>query len=319
MFRAYHLSRAHARRLPSQRRGFIADAFLELATALPYPASWPPYSTTIIIGTVLIRIGILPVAIWGNNRMIRYQKYVEPALREMRPQVSHQVLSAMRKEKFQGDKEAWKKAFSERIKPVLKSHQRELCIEHKCQQLPTTILPAVVQLAVFLPSSWFLAHLATDPFSSFDSESFMSLTRLSSEDESLGFPIALGLVTMANVESSTWFMTADEREALRVQEAKRQEKGEFTLPVGKVIKFALRGVSVVRIIIASQVSGAVVIYWVTSAVFGLFQTWWMEYRRRTQLNTVRQQRASSILKSDTPSPKILKQTQKWCAHFWLHE
>lgn len=55
----------------------------------------------------------------GNNRMIRYQKYVEPALREMRPQVTHRVLSAMRKEKFEGDKEAWKKAFSERIKPVV--------------------------------------------------------------------------------------------------------------------------------------------------------------------------------------------------------
>lgn len=117
------------------------------------------------------------------------------------------------------------------------------------------ILPAVVQLSVFLPSSWFLAHLATDPFSAFDSESFLSLTRLSSEDESLGFPIALGLVTMANVESSTWFMTADEREALRVQEAKRQEQGVFTLPVGKIIRFALRSVSVVRIVIASQVSG----------------------------------------------------------------
>ncbi len=64
MFRAYHLSRAHARRLPPQRRGFITDAFLDLATALPYPTSWPPYSTTIILGTILVRIGILPVAIW---------------------------------------------------------------------------------------------------------------------------------------------------------------------------------------------------------------------------------------------------------------
>ena len=55
------------RRLPRptvQRRGYLTDSFLDLATALPYPSSWPAYSSTIILVTILGRFGILPVTIW---------------------------------------------------------------------------------------------------------------------------------------------------------------------------------------------------------------------------------------------------------------
>lgn len=51
------------------RRSFsvqaLSEGFLDLATALPLPPSLPPYSTTIILVTVVSRILItLPVSIW---------------------------------------------------------------------------------------------------------------------------------------------------------------------------------------------------------------------------------------------------------------
>lgn len=142
-------------------------------------------------------------------------------------------------------------------------------------------------MALFIPSSYLLTQCALDPFSGFDSESFMSLTTLAHPDESLAFPIALGLITLANVESSTWFMSNKERETLRVNEEKAKveaAKGIRTIKPAHYIKSGLRFISVARIVIASQVSGAVALYWTVSAAFGLIQTWWMEHSRKKALD-----------------------------------
>ena len=55
---------------PSTRRFFtqsLCDGFLDLAIALPLPPSLPPYSTTIILVTVVTRLALLPVAVWVRN------------------------------------------------------------------------------------------------------------------------------------------------------------------------------------------------------------------------------------------------------------
>lgn len=43
----------------------LTSGFFDLATALPYPLSWPPYASTIILTTVISRIVFtLPGSIW---------------------------------------------------------------------------------------------------------------------------------------------------------------------------------------------------------------------------------------------------------------
>jgi inner membrane protein COX18 len=46
------------------------NEFLDLAVALPVPAGWPPYSTSIILATLVSRFALLPVSIWVHNLKI---------------------------------------------------------------------------------------------------------------------------------------------------------------------------------------------------------------------------------------------------------
>lgn len=43
----------------------IQDGFLDLAVALPWPSSFPPYSSTIILLTVVTRLALtVPFSVW---------------------------------------------------------------------------------------------------------------------------------------------------------------------------------------------------------------------------------------------------------------
>lgn len=59
--------------LNQSRRTFVSldvlkDGFLDLATALPIPPSWPAYSTTLILCTVLTRLAFtVPFSVWVNS------------------------------------------------------------------------------------------------------------------------------------------------------------------------------------------------------------------------------------------------------------
>ena len=51
----------------SSRRFFVQDVcngFLDLAIALPLPPSLPPYSSAIILVTIVSRFALLPISIW---------------------------------------------------------------------------------------------------------------------------------------------------------------------------------------------------------------------------------------------------------------
>ncbi|KDR83653.1 hypothetical protein GALMADRAFT_235971 [Galerina marginata CBS 339.88] len=52
---------------PADRRFFVqsvCNGFLDLALALPIPPSFPTYSTTIIVVTIVSRLVLLPISIW---------------------------------------------------------------------------------------------------------------------------------------------------------------------------------------------------------------------------------------------------------------
>jgi inner membrane protein COX18 len=72
-------------------------------------------------------------------------------------------------------------------------------------------------------------------------------------------PIVLGVITMANVESSNWVMNAAERERSRQIEEKnakiRAEGGQPNIEPKKLIKSGLRLLSIGRILIAAITPG----------------------------------------------------------------
>lgn len=56
------------RTLWTQSLQTLTDGFLDLAIALPYPLSFPPYASTIILTTVLTRaLFTLPFSIWVSR------------------------------------------------------------------------------------------------------------------------------------------------------------------------------------------------------------------------------------------------------------
>ena len=166
-----------------------------------------------------------------------------------------------------------------------------------------------------------LQRLSLDP-TPFDSEAFLTLITLTHPDPTLTLPIVLGMLTMANVESSNWFMNAVEREQMRrieEQDAKAvAEGGKPKIRPKSVIKSGLRILSVARIAVCAMMPGvcddlplqslhfltcdvqSVALYWVTSATFGLLQTWffdWQDLRRR---------RRNAVTSKPPPVPLAVK-------------
>ncbi|KAF8845852.1 hypothetical protein BDN67DRAFT_304334 [Paxillus ammoniavirescens] len=276
------------------RRNFVSldifrDGFLDLAVALPIPTSWPAYSTTIVLCTILSRLALtVPFSIWAKRRQWRAEEQALPILKSEGPTVAKRVLEDMQKEKVRGTKEELRGMHSTRTKEILTARRKELFAEHRCRPGVTMAIPPLTQLPVFVGCSMVLSRLAQYP-TPFDSESFLTLSTLAHPDPTATLPIALGFITLANVESSRWFMTEQQRDRqLEVQKWKdeRVARGETVLEPQKIIKSALRLVSVGRIIVATMVPGCVVLYWVTSATIGLVQTWILDYwelRRKRRL------------------------------------
>lgn len=129
--------------------------------------------------------------------------------------------------------------------------------ENNCSPLPTMLIPPVSQLPLFVGFSMMLSRLSQSP-TVFDSESFLTLTSLSHSDPTSTLPIVLGLITLANVESSRWFISTEamEREKkVAAWTAQRRAKGHVVLEPKKIIQTSLRGLAVGRILIAVMVPG----------------------------------------------------------------
>jgi len=125
----------------------------------------------------------------------------------------------------------------------------------------------------------------TQPPSVLDSETFLTLTSLVNPDPTATIPILIGMITFANVESAKWFISDRQKsrqEKVENWNAEKRAQGHTVIEPKKIVQNALRVMSVGRILIAAVVPGAVEIYWLASASFGLVQTWifdWIAYRR----------------------------------------
>jgi inner membrane protein COX18 len=138
------------------------------------------------------------------------------------------------------------------------ARRKGLFAQHRCRPWVTMLIPPLTQLPVFVGSSMFLARLSQAPNSAFDSEAFLTLTSLAHPDPTAALPIALGMITLANVESSRWFVNAAAREredAEQKRVAEQRAQGRIVLEPRKIVQSGLRLLSVGRILIGAVVPG----------------------------------------------------------------
>jgi inner membrane protein COX18 len=137
------------------------------------------------------------------------------------------------------------------------ARRKELFATHRCRPWITMLVPPLTQLPLFVGSSMFLSRLSQPP-TVFDSESFLTLTSLSHADPTTTLPIALGIITFANVESSRWFISEATKEREVLEEKRLSEKraqGHIVLEPRKIVQLGLRILSVGRILIGAVVPG----------------------------------------------------------------
>ncbi|KAF8272549.1 60Kd inner membrane protein-domain-containing protein [Lactarius quietus] len=300
--------------IPGKRQftSSIYDGFLDLAIALPWPSSFPPYSSTIILLTIASRLALtVPFSVWAKRRQWRAEELVMPALQEAKPLVEKQVLHEMRIEQRRGTKEELRKVYNERVKKNMVARRNELFANHRCRPWITMLVPPITQLPLFVGSSMFLSRLSQPP-TVFDSESFLTLTSLSHAEPTATLPIVLGIMTLANVESSRWFISEAAKEKEEVEQkrvAEKRAQGLVVLEPRKIVQSGLRILSVGRILIGSVVPGSVLLYWVSSATFGLLQTWVFDYWERQRSNR-RKHDIHALPESTSAPPPVLKLNRK---------
>jgi len=211
-----------------------------------------------------------------------------PQLQQEMSELHKQVITDMKRDGYRGEIEDARKERNKRLKPLADTRKKELLVQHGCTPLPTMLIPPLTQLPLFVGFSMVLNRASQSP-TVFDSESFLTLTSLSHSDPTLTLPIVIGLITLANVESTRWFASAvaTQRQA-KVDEwvAKRRAKGEIVLEPGRIVQSSLRFLSIARILIAAIVPGSIEVYWASSAAFGLIQSWVLDWwhARRSSFN-----------------------------------
>ncbi|PWN49937.1 hypothetical protein IE53DRAFT_331171 [Violaceomyces palustris] len=276
----------------------------------------------------------LPVTLWQRARSRRMVERVLPAWNEIKKTAPYTVrkrcrLAGKSYEEYQIE-----------LKSELKARLSELMKVHNCSPLPTFLAPLAVNVPLFIVLSTVIryASLPPSPFSfeilpwwepspeiqaqfsasamilaekGLDTEQITRLQgtfggpTLSDKDSTMMGPIALGLMTMTNVELGGWtrrtlsrFTDVDSSAAegrtnkdgggaavTAKDEFKSQGKGkgkgkEVTSMEGeaeeeparsRILTNALRVMAIGFIPIASQAPGALLIYWLSSGAFTLGQ------------------------------------------------
>lgn len=133
----------------------------------------------------------------------------------------------------------------------------ELIKERNCDPKWTIPVSALVQAPPYIAFSMILSRVAADPLTPFRSESFLTLTSLAHSDPTMALPIILGIISMANVDTRNWWLTAAERERdKKYHEWKAAKADKEGKPyIQSPLKSALRGLSIVRIGLAMLVPG----------------------------------------------------------------
>jgi mitochondrial inner membrane protein COX18 len=148
----------HATLRPRQRRTFFSSTiqelsgqFLDLAVAIPYPASLPAYSTTIILVTVASRLILtVPFSVWVSHQNFhlpfkvaklegqakkaqwKIEDEVLPQMQVIGPRISQEVRKRMAGERVTGSKEELRVLYSKRFNEAVSAESHTRCIALCC-------------------------------------------------------------------------------------------------------------------------------------------------------------------------------------------
>ncbi|KAF7332090.1 60S ribosomal protein L6 [Mycena kentingensis (nom. inval.)] len=298
----------------------FVDGFLDLSLAIPYPASFPPYASTIIVAAVASRLALFSVALWGRNHVRKLENVVLPEVERLKPILSAQIWQEMKREGLPKEMLDPKKIQALHLKRLIqrtKAEQERLVAKYKCYPRLAMFASPVAQLPVFVFMTTLFHRVAQDP-TPLDSEAFLMLTTLNHPDPTWSLPILLGVVSMANIEANNWFMSNIQRDRARKAEEYRAkaiaEGRKVGLPLQKILKSGLNAFCVVRIIWAAFSPASVALYWTTSAIGGLVQTWLLDMMSSRPVAT-----PTSTVVPPTPKlpPKKLKTRRYVQIHTWL--
>lgn len=118
--------------------------------------------------------------------------------------------------------------------------------------------PPVAQIPVFMLLSAIFLHAANEPGSVLRNEAFFTLQSLAHPDPTVTLPIILGLVSLASIETSKWFISEEQSRRfaeIRRREHARRASGKIVIQPMKYAKSISRGLSVGRIVLAAIAPG----------------------------------------------------------------
>jgi mitochondrial inner membrane protein COX18 len=137
------------------------------------------------------------------------------------------------------------------------AERKKLLSQHRLSPTMIMAIPALTQLPVFVLSSLVFTRITQAP-SGLDAESFWTLTSLVNPDPTATIPVIIGLITLANVESSHWFITDAQKarqEKVDKWNAEKRAQGHIVLEPKKLVKNGLQLLSGGRILVAALVPG----------------------------------------------------------------
>lgn len=291
---------------PVARHLVAVPEMVGLVGTVPYP-----YTVSIVAMTLALRASVsIPMALWQRRRNERLTNVVLPEWAVWKKQIPAAVWQRRTSENRAVGKDT-EFQIQRQIHRALAEKWDHLIHLHDCSPMRTTLASFAVHIPVFvlvtmllrqgalLPDSPLVTELLPwwTPDASFASQAQASqqilldkgvdpavverLTKvggptLADRDSTLVMPIVVGALNMLNVELSQWVRArrvARERALGLGSTHAGAPEGEQAPepPRERLIGNLLRGSAVVSIPIASQVPGAMLVYWTTSALVTLVQ------------------------------------------------
>ncbi|KAF8528940.1 60Kd inner membrane protein-domain-containing protein [Hysterangium stoloniferum] len=289
MLRSYCVISRKSLRLTPRRTFYtetlqtLSNVYLDLSIALPYPLGCPIYSSTIVLIGVVSRLALLPVSLWARQRERRLEENVVPYLKAFRAKLDDRVRQELLKGDSPQSREFYSRAASKKAREYIIQPLDSLFKEHRCTPWITMVVPPITQIPVFVVLSATFLQLANAPGTVLRDEAVLTLQSLAHPDPTVALPVILGLISLATVETSQWFVTQEKVRRLRETRLRNEaqlSQGKSIIDPRRHIKGIMSGLSVGRIILAATMPGSVVIYWLTSASCGLLANWVVNYSDR---------------------------------------
>ncbi|KAN0065617.1 hypothetical protein ACQY0O_000743 [Thecaphora frezii] len=269
------------------------------------------HALSIVVLAFAVRtVFTLPMTIWQRRRTLRMTELVVPEWTAYKEKAPNVVRARCRKAGKSYEE------FQKELQADLKAKINSLMKQHRCAPLPSLLAPFAVHLPVFLVVSALIRQAALasgTPFADevlpwwspspemaaqFKASASILADRglepeliaklhgtqggptLADRDTSMIGPVSLGLLTMTNVELTSWSRRAlaklasvgtpaasdKPKEAVDVVDAEEEEPRRT-----RILTNVFRTLAIAAIPIATQAPGALIIYWLSSGVYTLMQ------------------------------------------------